>query len=267
MFKRVCAEAGTGDGWTPRELRTSFVSLMSHRGVSIEEIARLAGHATTRTTEIVYRRELRPVITTGAEIMDQLFTGNLASAPVRGAAKDPDQPAAGPWLPDRNPLPRPGRRWPPSRSGWPPRTGPSAGSPPDQIMVTRDRSLAHNMSMQDASGRAPPRDSQEHWQQQVQLSRGHWRRADAAGTIRSAGWWESVTVTWLPAPAPARRPAVLQRTLEAAAGMIAPVLADVAVTSARRLLQRRSHRLLVASLLRRQPAPAARKRPRSDRTP
>ena len=65
---------GAGDGWTPRELRTTFVSLMSHQGVSIEEIARLAGHATTRTTEIVYRRELRPVITTGAEIMDQLFT-------------------------------------------------------------------------------------------------------------------------------------------------------------------------------------------------
>jgi integrase len=74
MFKRICAEAGTGDGWTPRELRTTFVSLMSHQGVSIEEIARLVGHATTRTTEIVYHRELRPVITTGAEIMDQLFT-------------------------------------------------------------------------------------------------------------------------------------------------------------------------------------------------
>jgi integrase len=76
MFKRVCAEAGIGDGWTPRELRTSFVSLLSHRGVSIEEIARLVGHASTRTTEIVYRRELRPVITTGAEIMNQIFTGN-----------------------------------------------------------------------------------------------------------------------------------------------------------------------------------------------
>ncbi len=75
MFKRVCTEAGTGNDWTPRELRTSFVSLMSHHGVSIEEIARLVGHASTRTTEIVYRRELRPVITTGAEIMDQLFTG------------------------------------------------------------------------------------------------------------------------------------------------------------------------------------------------
>jgi integrase len=74
MFKRVCTKAGIGDSWTPRELRTSFVSLMSHRGVSIEEIAHLVGHASTHTTEIVYRRELRPVITTGAEIMDQLFT-------------------------------------------------------------------------------------------------------------------------------------------------------------------------------------------------
>jgi integrase len=76
MFKRVCKVAEIGDGWTPRELRTSFVSLMSHRGVSIEEIARLAGHASTRTTEVVYRRELRPVITTGAEIMDEVFGAN-----------------------------------------------------------------------------------------------------------------------------------------------------------------------------------------------
>jgi integrase len=73
MFKRVCTAADIGDSWTPRELRTSFVSLMSHYGVSIEEIARLAGHASTRTTEVVYRRELRPVITTGAEIMDEVF--------------------------------------------------------------------------------------------------------------------------------------------------------------------------------------------------
>ena len=76
MFKRVCKESGIGPGWTPRELRTSFVSLMSHHGVSIEEIARMAGHASTRTTEVVYRRELRPVITTGAEIMDKIFGGS-----------------------------------------------------------------------------------------------------------------------------------------------------------------------------------------------
>jgi integrase len=74
MFKRICTEAGAGDSWTPREMRTTFVSLLSHQGVAIEEIARLVGHATTRTTEVVYRRELRPVITTGAEIMEQLFT-------------------------------------------------------------------------------------------------------------------------------------------------------------------------------------------------
>jgi integrase len=91
MFKRICKAAGIGDGWTPRELRTSFVSLMSHHGVSIEEIARLAGHASTRTTEVVYRRELRPVITTGAEIMDEVFdTGRLAAL-VTDAADAPDR--------------------------------------------------------------------------------------------------------------------------------------------------------------------------------
>ena len=67
-----------GLGWglravAPKELRTSFVSMMSYQGVPVEEIARLAGHASSRTTEVIYRRELRPVITTGAEVMDQIF--------------------------------------------------------------------------------------------------------------------------------------------------------------------------------------------------
>jgi integrase len=78
MFKDVCKLAGLGDNWTPRELRTSFVSLMSHRGVSSEEIARLVGHTSTHVTETVYRRELRPVITTGAEVMDQVFGGQVS---------------------------------------------------------------------------------------------------------------------------------------------------------------------------------------------
>ncbi|MGD0063844.1 MAG: hypothetical protein ABSB76_10430 [Streptosporangiaceae bacterium] len=43
MVRRVCAEAGIGASRTPRELRTSFVSLMSHHGVSIEVTARLVG--------------------------------------------------------------------------------------------------------------------------------------------------------------------------------------------------------------------------------
>lgn len=72
-FKAACKAAKIGEGWTPRELRHSFVSLMSNSGVPVEEIARLAGHSNTRTTEVVYRRELRPVLTTGAEAMDRLF--------------------------------------------------------------------------------------------------------------------------------------------------------------------------------------------------
>jgi integrase len=72
-FRGVCKAAGIGGNWTPRELRHSFVSLMSSTGVPVEEIARLAGHASSRTTEVVYRRELRPVLTTGAEAMDRLF--------------------------------------------------------------------------------------------------------------------------------------------------------------------------------------------------
>ena len=49
------------------------MSLMSSSGVPVEEIARIAGHSSSRTTEVVYRRELRPVLTAGAEAMDRLF--------------------------------------------------------------------------------------------------------------------------------------------------------------------------------------------------
>ena len=72
-FTAACRAAKVGQDWTPRELRHSFVSPMSSSGVPVEEIARLAGHSNTRTTEVVYRRELRPVLTTGAEAMDRLF--------------------------------------------------------------------------------------------------------------------------------------------------------------------------------------------------
>lgn len=72
-FRAIVKEAGIGGSWTPRELRHSFVSLMSEKGVPLEAIARLVGHSSTATTEIVYRKELRPVITEGAEVMGDLF--------------------------------------------------------------------------------------------------------------------------------------------------------------------------------------------------
>jgi len=60
--------------------------VLSYQGVPVEEIARLAGHASLRTTEVIYRRELRPVITTGAEVMDQLFQPRQRRGAAAGAA-------------------------------------------------------------------------------------------------------------------------------------------------------------------------------------
>lgn len=60
-------------GWTPRELRHTFVSLLSDSGVPLEQIARLVGHSGTAVTEAVYRKQLRPVLAEGAAAMDTLF--------------------------------------------------------------------------------------------------------------------------------------------------------------------------------------------------
>ncbi len=79
-LRRICRNAGIGEDWAPRDLRHTFVSIMSaHGDVPVEEIARLTGHSDIRTTETVYRHELRPVITTGAGVMDRLL-GQKAEA-------------------------------------------------------------------------------------------------------------------------------------------------------------------------------------------
>lgn len=73
-FRRVVTAAGLdASSWTPRELRHSFVSLLSSTGMSIEGISHLVGHANTRVTELVYRKELRPLLRHGAGVMDTLF--------------------------------------------------------------------------------------------------------------------------------------------------------------------------------------------------
>jgi len=73
QFKAVMEGAGLGRDWTPQELRHTFVSLLPFSGMAVEEIARLAGHSSTRTTEVIYRQELRAVLTRGAELMDALL--------------------------------------------------------------------------------------------------------------------------------------------------------------------------------------------------
>jgi hypothetical protein len=41
--------------------------------VLTEQIAQLVGYSGTNVTELVYRHQIRPVIQTGATIMDELF--------------------------------------------------------------------------------------------------------------------------------------------------------------------------------------------------
>ncbi|MGH3303458.1 MAG: site-specific integrase [Streptosporangiaceae bacterium] len=73
-FRRICKAAGLGENWSPRELRHTFVSIMSEQGIAVEEIARLVGHTGgSGVTERIYRKELRPVLTTGAEVMDRVL--------------------------------------------------------------------------------------------------------------------------------------------------------------------------------------------------
>jgi integrase len=73
MFRAITEEAGLGNDWVPREMRHTFVSLLSARGVPVEAIALLAGHNQTSTTELVYRHQIVPALTRGAEVMDEIF--------------------------------------------------------------------------------------------------------------------------------------------------------------------------------------------------
>lgn len=73
-LRAVAEKAGLDPtAWTPRELRHTFVSLMSDAGVPLEDIARMVGHRNTTVTELVYRKQLRPIMTEGTDTMNRLF--------------------------------------------------------------------------------------------------------------------------------------------------------------------------------------------------
>lgn len=78
-FRKILDAAGLDAAqWTPREMRHSFVSLLSDAGMRIEDISRLVGHSGTATTERVYRQQIRPVLEGGAVAMDGIFPNQPA---------------------------------------------------------------------------------------------------------------------------------------------------------------------------------------------
>jgi hypothetical protein len=47
--------------------------LLSDSGVPLAEISRLVGHRSTAVTELVNRQQIRPVVQSGAAVMDRPF--------------------------------------------------------------------------------------------------------------------------------------------------------------------------------------------------
>ncbi|WP_037886077.1 hypothetical protein [Streptomyces sp. NRRL S-646] len=64
------------------------MSVLSAHGIPIEVISRLVGHNGSGTTERVYRKQLRPVISEGAEAMDDIF-GEEDGTTEDGSSEEP----------------------------------------------------------------------------------------------------------------------------------------------------------------------------------
>jgi integrase len=73
QFRRLCKAAGLGEGWHPHEQRHTFVSVLSHAGVNIEQIADAAGHINSNVTKSVYRHQIADKVSVAAKVMDATF--------------------------------------------------------------------------------------------------------------------------------------------------------------------------------------------------
>jgi integrase len=58
---------------------SDFESLLSDSGIPLEEISRLVGHKSTTVTEIAYRKQIRPVMQSGAAAMNRIFGAGARS--------------------------------------------------------------------------------------------------------------------------------------------------------------------------------------------
>ncbi len=83
-FQQLCVRAGLGSDWTTYELRHSFVSLVSDQLDDILNVADLAGHSDTRTTQ-GYRHAVRPSLPHAIDAWDRLLARGGAQAGGAGA--------------------------------------------------------------------------------------------------------------------------------------------------------------------------------------
>jgi len=94
-FQKITKAARLGGEWTPRELRHSFVSILSAHDVRLEDISDLVRHSSTSVTETVYRHEIRPALTKGATAMNRILNAKVASW-LRAAPGNPLAPQLAP---------------------------------------------------------------------------------------------------------------------------------------------------------------------------
>jgi integrase len=93
-FRQVVKAAGLeAYKWTPRELRHSFVSLLSDSGMPLEDIARLCGHSGTAVTETIYRHQIKPIIDQDTVAMDRIFS--FRSRSICAGTAEPAKSAVG----------------------------------------------------------------------------------------------------------------------------------------------------------------------------
>ena len=87
-FQKITRAARPGGEWTPRELRHSFVSILSAHDVRLENISDLVGHTSTSVTETVYRHEIRPALTDNATAVNRILKANATelACPCSGKA-------------------------------------------------------------------------------------------------------------------------------------------------------------------------------------
>ncbi|MDK0520432.1 tyrosine-type recombinase/integrase [Streptomyces sp. ML-6] len=72
-FRAIVKRTSLEPERTPRELRHSFVSLLPDHDIPLKRIVMSVRHSSQATTEAVCHRQPRPVITQGAEAMDEIF--------------------------------------------------------------------------------------------------------------------------------------------------------------------------------------------------